>query len=113
MFLDLDVVDFSDNEVPFINVVVNASLVRQVQRIDSGVQDSYNRGREEAKERQLDDPNEKVSPITELPSQGAMIVMIAPHFGTYYTVTPFEQVKEQFLGLGRGEKITNDENKAT
>jgi len=106
MFLDLDVVDFSDKEVPFINVVVNASLVRQVQRIDSGVQESYDRGREEAKERQLDDPAEKVSPITELPSQGAMIVMIAPHFGTYYTVTPYDEVKKQFLGLGRSSSVT-------
>tara|TARA_S200002703_G_scaffold79189_1_gene68173 strand:- start:299 stop:622 length:324 start_codon:yes stop_codon:yes gene_type:complete len=106
MFLDLDVVDFSDNEVPFINVVINASLVRQVQRIDSGVQESYERGREDAKDKQMDDPDVKVSPITELPSQGAMIVMIAPHFGTYYTVTPFDEVKKQFLGLGRGSSVT-------
>ena len=98
MFLDLDVVDFSDSDVPFINVIINGSLVRQVQRIDSGVQESYDRGREEAREKQLDDPEVKVSPVEELPSHGAMVVMIAPHFGTYYTVTPFDEVKKQFMG---------------
>ena len=108
MFLDLDVVDFNDDNVPFVSILLNSALVRQVQPIDNTTQSHYTAGREKALEEQRDDPNVKVSPIMELPGQGAIIHMLSPHLGTYYTVTPYPEVKRQFLVVGRNTGDTNE-----
>jgi len=104
MFLDLDVVDFTDSDAPFISILLNGSLVRQVQPIDKGIQERYVESRNDAIEKQEDDPNVLVSDVEELPGQGAAIFMIAPQLGVYYTVTPYAQVKEQFMELARRKK---------
>jgi hypothetical protein len=115
MFLDLDIVEFQDANVPYTNIVLNAGLVRQVQRIDNGVQSRFMESRKDHQERyeeflkdatpyEQEDPQKKILPpssVKELPSQGAVIYMVAPHFGTYYTVTPYEEVKAQMLSIGR------------
>lgn len=116
MFIDLDVVEFQDADVPYTNVVLNAALIRQVQRIDNGVQSRFLQARKDHQEKyeqfqedttpyDQENPRERVMPpssVEELPSQGAMVVMVSPHFGTYYTVTPFEEVKKRLLAIGSG-----------
>lgn len=101
MFLDLDVVEFQDADVPFTNIILNSAMVRQVQRIDSNIQSRYLEGRERAIVDKEDDPNITVPTVEELPSQGAVIMMLSPQLGSYYTVTPYEEVKRQLMNVGR------------
>lgn len=109
MFVELDVVEFQDSEVPFTTILLNTAFVRQVQRIDNGIQSNYMTGRAKYAEDHKIDPIENhrpPSPVTELPSGGAMIAMLYPHLGTYYTVTPYQEVKNKFLELGRETNIS-------
>ena len=105
MFLDIDVVEFNDSSVPFTSILLNSAMVRQVQPIDTNVQARYIEGRERALEDQQDDPSIKVSPVEALPSQGAMIIMLSPQLGTYYTVTPYEDVKRQFMQRPQNQSL--------
>jgi len=107
MFLDLDVVEFNDSSVPFISILLNSAMVRQVQPIDTNVQSRYLEGRERALEDQRDDQNIKVSPVEALPGQGAMIIMLSPQLGTYYTVTPYEDVKRQFMQIPKHNPLSD------
>lgn len=95
MFLDIDVVEFNDATAPFTNILLNASMVRQVQRISKRSQERYTESRNKAIEDREEDPNVFVSDVEDLPMQGAEIILMHPAMGAYYTVTPFEEVKRQ------------------
>lgn len=101
MFLDLDVVEFNDSDVPFTNIILNSTFVRQVQRIDSNIQSRYLENREKSRIEHEDDKNVIVPVIDALPSQGAVLMLMSPQMGSYYTVTPYEEVKRQLMAIGK------------
>lgn len=104
MFLDLDVVEFNDSSIPYTSVLLNISMVRQIQRITTRSQERYTRSREQAMVEKEDNPEVFVSDVTELPMHGAEIILLSPQLGIYYTVTPYEDVRRQALELTRRYK---------
>lgn len=101
MFLDIDVVEFNDASIPFTSILLNAAMVRQIQRVTTRTQERYAKHRAELIAQREDDPNVFVSDVEELPSGGAEVILISAQLGVYYTVTPFEEVRRQAQAINR------------
>ena len=105
MFIEIDVVEFTDNDIPYTTIMVNLRSIIHIQPIGKRHRDQYTAGREAAKEKQLLDPNIIVSPIEDLPNSGAVMYLLGGHQApVYYTVTPYTDIKEAILKL-QGNKI--------
>ena len=105
MFIEVDVVEFADKEIPYTTVMVNLKYIMQLQPIGKKQRDQYAAAREAARHNQLTDPNVRVSPVEDLPNSGAVMYMMG---GTqapiYYTVTPYTEIRDTILKLQSTEE---------
>lgn len=106
MFIEVDVVEFTDREIPYTTVLVNLNAIAHVQPIGKRHRELYAIGRNNAIEKQLIDPNVMVSPIEHLPNSGAVLHVMGGHLApTYYTVTPFSEIKDAILKFQKGKEV--------
>lgn len=95
MFIEIDVVEFIDKDIPYTTIVLNMNSVASFQPIAKRHREAYTTGRNMAIEKSQTDPNVRVSPIEELPHNGAIMSMAGQ--AVLYTVTPFNDVKKAVL----------------
>lgn len=98
MFIEVDVVEFNDKDIPYITIMLNMNSIAQFQPIAKRHREAYTAGRDAAIQKQLTDPNVRVSAIEELPNSGA-IMLIAGNPSVLYTVTPYSEVRDAILKL--------------
>lgn len=99
MFIEVDVVEFADAEIPFRTVLVNTSLLH-IEPIAEKHRNSYTMGRNQSIERQKEEPSTFVSPVEHLPHNGAVLYILgAMHMPHYFTVTPYAEIRARVLGL--------------
>jgi hypothetical protein len=109
-FIEVDVVEFQDGEVPYTTIILNTHYIKQLQPIDNNHQSIFlknqvvrKQARDEALEaiasgeKNIDIP--VVSTVEELPHGGAVIYYLVPHGANYYTVTPYKEVRAKLLGI--------------
>ena len=103
MFLDVDVVEFTDDLIPYRNVLINVRNIAHIEAINSRHQAMYAANRERAQLEKEDNPSVQVSNVTELPSGGAMLLCNdgSGRSAVYYTVTTYSDVRTQVLRLNQ------------
>ena len=105
MFIEVDVVEFNDKDIPYTTIMLNMNSIAQFQPIAKRHREAYTAGRDAAIQKQLTDPNIRVSSVEELPSSGA--IMSVAGAAVLYTVTPYTKVRDLILSLqGQGNKET-------
>lgn len=95
MFIEVDVVEFTDKDIPYTTIMLNMNSVGQFQPIAKRHREAYTAGRNMAIEKSQTDPNVKVSAVEELPHNGAIMSLVG--HAVLYTVTPFADVKKAVL----------------
>jgi hypothetical protein len=98
MFIEVDVVEFSDANIPYRTILLNARSITHIEPIAKKHHALYEAGRNQAIINKETDPNVVVSPVENLPPKGAMMFLIG-NSALYYTVTPYEQIRTYLLGV--------------
>ena len=99
MFIEVDVVEFMDVNIPFRTVLVNAGIMH-IEPIAAKHRKVYEMSRNKAIEMKSENPDVFVSPVEHLPQSGAVIYMLgAMHAPHYFTVTPYAEIRARVLGI--------------
>jgi hypothetical protein len=98
MFIEVDVVEFSDDSIPYRTVLLNTRSIIHVEPIAKKHHMQYEAGRNQAIINKETDSNVVVSPVESLPTKGAVMFVIG-HQVCYYTITPYEEIKTNLLGV--------------
>ena len=105
MFIEVDVVEFNDKDIPYTTIMLNMNSIAQFPPIAKRHREAYTAGREVAIQKQLTDPNVRVSSVEELPSSGA--IMSVAGAAVLYTVTPYTEIRDTILkSQGANEQRT-------
>jgi hypothetical protein len=98
MFIEIDVVEHNEADIPYTTIMINLSSIAQIQPINKRQREQYTISRNVAIEKQLTDPNVKVSSVEELPNSGAIMILHGGH-QVYHTVTPYAEIRDAILKL--------------
>jgi len=102
MFIEVDVVEFNDKDIPYTTIMLNMNSIAQFQPIAKRHRDAYAAGRAMAIEKASTDPSIRVSAVEELPSSGAVMQLVGQ--AVIYTVTPYADVRDAILKLQSKEE---------
>lgn len=117
MFIEIDVVEFTDVNVPYTTILLNAGTIRQAQPIDTNHRQSFKETRAQRLADKEDDPKVEVTGVEELPHGGGVLYLLSG--GVYYTVEDWASVRDKLMNAmkatpskdepeGMGERVSNE-----